>query len=197
MATHPPNSLMGLPTELRLLILEHVVQEDTTHNFEKTNPDSDSGYSLFQLWHFLFCGHKAYKLDAQTDRMTRWGLWSSLSNISTPQEPYIFRPHVPAVLQVNQTLSGEGREVYLKFARKQMASYETRHKELLPFFIDGYEAWKVRPYLGPGTCIGHEKGQLREEGLELAELCLRWFALKQTCELLEKEGGEGGSAGGK
>lgn len=197
MAAHPPNSLMGLPTELRLLILEHVIPEDTSHNFERTDPNSGSGFSLFQLWQFLFCGHKVYKIDSQTDRMTRWGLWSSLSNISTPQEPYTFHPHVPAILQVNQTIRGESLKVCLNFAREQMVSYEARHKELLPLFTDGYEAWKVRPYVGPATCIGHEKGQLREEGLELAELCLRWFAMKQICEFLEQECGDEGDAGGK
>jgi hypothetical protein len=35
------------------------------------------------------------------------------------------------------------------------------------------------------------------EGLELAELCIRWFALKEICEVLEKEGAAGGAAGGR
>lgn len=186
MATPPQNSLTGLPTELRLKIIERAVEEDTSHNFERTS----TGETLFQLWRRLFCEGRMYIADRDTYHMIRWGLWSSLSNISTPAEQYTFHPRVPKILLTNQTVRGESRELYLKFARKQMAGYEARHKELLPLFIDGYEAWKVRPYIGPGTCIGHGKDELRVEGMELAELCIRWYALKRICEFLEKDGGE-------
>lgn len=54
-----------------------------------------------------------------------------------------------------------------------MADYEARHKEMLPMFIDRYEAWKVTPYPGPAGLIGHYEGQKRVEGFELAELCIR------------------------
>lgn len=196
MATPPQKSLMALPTELRLKIIECAVEEDTSHNFE-TSSDSSTGETLFQLWRRLFIEETLYKMDTQTYHMTRWGLWSSLSNISTPAELYTYRPRVPEILHANQTISGEGRELYLKFARKQMASYEARHKELLPLFIDGYEAWKVRPYVGPGTCIGHREDELRVEGMELAYLCIRWYALKQISEFLEKDGGEESSVDAK
>lgn len=193
MATPPPsNTLMGLPTELRLLIIEHSIHEETSHNFERSS-DPSTGESLFQLWRRLFLLEKLYSIDTQTYHMTRWGVWSSLSNISTPQEPYIYRPRVPKILQTNKALGGESRAVYLKFAQEQMDVYEARHRELLPLFIDGYEAWKIRPYTGPGKPIGHGEGELRVEGLELAELCIRWFALKEICEVLEKEGGAAGA----
>jgi hypothetical protein len=77
-----------------------------------------------------------------------------------------------------------------------MEVYEARHKELLPLFIDGYEAWKVRPYRAPGKAIGHGEGELRVEGLELAMLCIRWFTLKGIVEFLEKESDAGVAAGG-
>lgn len=186
---------MGLPTELRLLIIKASILEETSHNFERTS--DPSGYSLFQHWQFLFLGHRIYRTDRRSERMTRWGLWSSLSNLSTPQELYVYSPRVPRILQTNQTLGGEGRAVYLKFAREQMASYEARHAELLPLFIDGYDAWKIRPYKGPGQAIGHGEGELRVEGLELAMLCIRWFALKGIVELLKKEGAAGGAVGGQ
>jgi hypothetical protein len=195
MATPPPqNTLMGLATELRLNIFKFAFQEDTLHNFERTS--NPSGYSLLQHWQFLFLGHKLYRTDKQTNLMTRWGLWSSLSNISNPQELYDYRPRVPAILKTNQRLRGEGCKEYLKFAKEQMEVYEARHKELLPLFIDGYEAWKVRPYRAPGKAIGHGEGDLRVEGLELAMLCIRWFTLKGIVEFLEKESDAGVAAGG-
>ena len=182
----PQNSLMGLPTELRLDIFEYAVQEDALQSFQRTN--SESGESLFQLWRRLFLGPKVYTIDPKTDRMTRWGLWSSLSNLSTPRELYLYRPRVPAILKTNQVIRGESRELYLKFAKKQMSDYEAKHREMLPLFIDGYEAWKVTPYPGPAGVIGHDEGQKRVEGFELAELCIRWYALKQICEFLERDG---------
>lgn len=112
----PQNSLMGLPTELRLDIFERVVHEDPLQSFQRT--ESDSGESLFQLWRGLFLENKIYIIDQKTDRMTRWGLWSSLSNLSTPRELYIYRPRVPAILHANQTIGGESRGLYLKFAKK-------------------------------------------------------------------------------
>jgi hypothetical protein len=198
MVTSPPqNTLMGLPTELRLSIIEHYLHEETSHNFKRSSNPS-SGESLFQLWRRLFLLEKLYKIDTQTYHMTRWGLWSCLSNISTPCEPCVYRPRVPAILQTNQTLGGESRAVYLKFAREQMIVHEARHRELLPLFIDGYEAWKIRPYTGPGKPIGHGENELRVEGLELATLCFRWFALKEICEVLEGKGGAAGvDAGGQ
>ena len=83
--------------------------------------------------------------------------------------------------------------MYLKVARKMMKDYEASHAELLPLFIDGYEAWRVRPYVGAGRAIGHSEGELRVEGAELADVCIRWYALKGICEMLEKDGGAGGS----
>ena len=188
----PQNSLMGLPTELRLDIFERVVHEDPLQSFQRT--ESDSGESLFQLWRGLFLENKIYIIDQKTDRMTRWGMWSSLSNLSTPRELYTYRSRVPAILQTNQTIRRESRELYLKFAKKQMAIYEARHKEMLTMFIDGYEAWRVTPYPGPSGAIGHAGGQKRVEGCELAALCIRWYALKQICEFLERDGPGGVSA---
>lgn len=103
------NSLMRLPTELRLDIFEHFVREDALQSFQRT--ESESGESLFQLWRRLFLGNKIYTIDQKTDRMTRWGMWSSLSNLSTPRELYTYRPRVPAILQTNQTIRGESREL--------------------------------------------------------------------------------------
>ena len=139
----PQNTLMGLPTELRLDIYEHIVHEDALQSFQQT--ESESGETLFQLWRRLFLGHKVRTIDQKTDRMTRWGLWSALVSISTPRERYVYRPRVPAILKINQAIRGESRDLYLKFAKKQMVSYEARHKVMLPMFIDGYEAWKVTP----------------------------------------------------
>ena len=109
--------------------------------------------------------------------MTRWVLCSSLCNFSIPRELYTYRPRVPAILHTNQAIGGESRELYLKFVKKQMASYEVRHKEMLPIFIDGYEAWKVTPYPVPLGAIGHAEGQKRVGSFELAGLCIRWYAL--------------------
>ena len=63
----PRNSLMGLPVELRLDIIERVLNEDHLHLFEK----STSGKTIYQIWCGLFPGIKAYFVTWQTVRMFR------------------------------------------------------------------------------------------------------------------------------
>lgn len=174
-------SLMCLPAELRLDIIERVVGEAALNTFERFK----SGETLYQIWYRLFLGDKLYTQDEKTHLMTRWGLWSSLSNLSFFKELYSYRPYV-ALLHTTHTIREECREVYLKFAKKQMASYKAKHEEMLPMFVDGYWAWKQRSKGGPGKCIGHGQNALRAEGFEFAELCIRWYALKEICDLLEK-----------
>ena len=175
-----PASLMCLLAELHLDIIERVVNEAALHTFER----SKSGETLYQIWYRLFLGDKLYTQDERTHLMTRRGLWSSLSNLSSPKELYTYRPYV-ALLHTNHTIREECREVYWKFSKKQMASYKAKHGEMLPMFIDGYWAWKERLNDGPGKSIGPGKDGLRVEGFELAVLCIRWCALKEICELLE------------
>lgn len=105
--SRPQNSLMGLPTELRPDIFEHTVREDALQSFQRT--ESELGESLFQLWRRLFLGPKVYTIDQKTDRMTRWALWSSLSNLSTPRELYVYCPRVPAILKINRIIRAESR----------------------------------------------------------------------------------------
>ncbi|GAB7330098.1 hypothetical protein MBLNU13_g01782t1 [Cladosporium sp. NU13] len=105
----PQNTLMGLATELRLNIFEHLVHEDALHSFQRI--ESESGESLFQLWRRLFLGDKIYTTDQKIDRMTRWGLWSSLSNLSIPRELYNYRPRVSAIQHANQAIRGDSREL--------------------------------------------------------------------------------------
>ena len=66
----PQNTLMGLPTELRLDIIERVVLNAISHTFSR----SDTGETLYQLWYRLFLGNNVYTPDSQTNLMTRWGL---------------------------------------------------------------------------------------------------------------------------
>ena len=86
--------------------------------------------------------------------------------------------------------------MYLKFSKREMAAYETKHKSMMPMFVDGDIAYKemILPG-GPQRGIGHapDYGDY-SAGFELAEICIRWYALKKTCELLERHGSCRGSA---
>lgn len=117
------------------------------------------------------------------------GTWNGLSPASRSTGLYTYQPDVPELLHTNSTIQREGYEVYVKVATTHMACYEARHKELLPMFVDGYEDFKARWVSGRQMVLDTAP----KETIEMAELCLRWYALKQICELLERDGGSGGS----
>jgi hypothetical protein len=65
----PRNSLMGLPVELRLDIIERVLNEDHLHLLEK----SATGETIYQIWYrfFLSLGRFYFKT-TQTFHMVRY-----------------------------------------------------------------------------------------------------------------------------
>jgi hypothetical protein len=127
----------------------------------------------------------------------RWGQWSFIQNFdhpAIPQDLHTYRLHVHPLLHTNYILREEGRDVYLKFAKRQMAAYEAKQKSMLPLFIDGLQAYKQARASGGQARRSIGYGADYEEGFELAETCIRWYALKKTCELLERHGSCRGSA---
>jgi hypothetical protein len=101
---------------------------------------------------------------------------------------------VLALLHTNRMLREEVRNVYLKLARKSMASCEAAYEGLLPMFVDGNSARNRMMKIsgGPWQGIGYAPNSVQD--LEFARICISWYVLNNTCEVLEGHHGRGGSA---
>jgi hypothetical protein len=100
---------------------------------------------------------------------------------------------VLALLHTNRMLREEVRNVYLKLARKSMASCEAADEGLLSMLLDGNSASNrmMRISGGPWQCIGCAPNAVQD--LELAKVCISRCVLNNTCEVLEGHHRRGGS----
>lgn len=175
---------MSLPPELRVDIAERFLSQHASWCLEK----SQSGEPLLAIWNRVSAEDKLHKYDRHTQRM--------ISSISCPSgidivsvERYIYRPGVPALLQINRTLRKESVYFYLESARVQIARYEAEHELALQKYakllwtFDAVESGFVDPYRGPDTLsiVGEE---IYELVFEMIERFLRWHVLRESCILV-------------
>lgn len=175
---HQPKSLMSLPPELRLDILERVVRMDAPLHVETSN----SGERLRHLWVRLFLGRQT-----QGTKLSFAKGWEIMIKIvSDSSKLYTYQPRVPAILQTNRMLREEGRDAFLKFAKVEIAAYKAAEKNILPGLSRKLEETHLFMYIFP-TTRGASRTihlEMMQRTREMAERCLRWYALKEICEVL-------------
>lgn len=179
-----PASLMGIPPELRLDILERVVSLDTS----RILGTSESGEEIYDLWsRLMISGSQSASPEESFPRQ-----WDQiLSWMNDKAERYTYQPRIAGILHTNRTLRKEGHDVYQRFAQLQIAAYEAEQEDFaakLSRILERYRELESR--MVSWSEIDRELQELKEELtrhlVEMAERGFRWHALKKISQALEQ-----------
>lgn len=179
---HPAQSVVRLPMELVLNISEYFLSQQCHWSLAK----SPSGEPLWNIWNRLASGSKLENKDQTVKWMFYWLDARPFNIVSAMQGLYTYRPDVPAILQTNHTLRVKGLKHYLDCARAHIEVYESEHTRALEkYSATCLEYINARATRGMrGVRLEALRSDLGHQISEMAERCLRWFVLRESCMLL-------------